>query len=319
MTEASGSRGVQKVKKQMFDILDIRQDNPHKRNAVAFYSPLLALASFPLKSPNLDPGKNVWGRDCGRVRIELQADWERKRNGDIKTDKETGLAKAAFPYGSLPRLAMLWLITEVTKNKQQRVTLGSSIYDFLDKIGYVQTSRNSRNLEKQLHRLFNCQVSLYQADPNGKGFGFQTNRIADELALWWDLKEPANTGLFDSYVLLSERFYKDILSHGYPVDMDIVKLFHSEPMVLDVYMWLSYRMFAINTADKPYFLSWDNLSMHFCNYKNPREFRRHFRNVVRKIEKVWTKLDLDVGRNGMTIRPSALSVPTKSPKLDLGK
>ena len=299
-------------------VLDIRFNSVHDREAVAFYSPRLALATLPLKNPKLPPGKNIWQKDCGRARIELQGDWERDAKGEVKFDKETDLPVAAIPYGAFPRLALVWLISEVTRTKRRKIPLGHSILDFLKTVGYTKNTHNYRNLEKQLKRLFNCQLTIHSkgpdSDPEGtfKGRYWQANRIATEHAFWWDYKEQS---LFESHVILSEEFYNGIIQHGFPIDFDVIRLFHGEPFTLDVYLWLAYRMFDINKLGSPKQIPWSALFWQFGNFSSEYNFRKAFKDALRKVSQPWVGLNVTYDTKGVTLAPSALSVPV-SQELD---
>ena len=43
--------------------------------------------------------------------------------------------------------------------------------------------------------------------------------------------------------MLSDEFYREIVAHPIPADMEAVKVLASAPAVLDLFMWLSYRCF----------------------------------------------------------------------------
>ena len=304
------------VIKNALDAMDIRFNSVIERDSVSFYSPRLALATLPIKNPKLPPGENIWQKDCGLVKIELVADWERDKDGNVKRDKETNLPVAAFPYGAFPRLVLIWLITEVVRTKRRKVVLGNSILDFLRNVGYTKHSVNYRSLEKQLKRLFSCQLTLFSqgnvVDEGGnrfKGYHWQNNRIASEHEFWWDFKEK---GLFDSYVVLSEEFYQGVIAHAFPIDFDKVRLFHTRPFVLDIYLWLAYRVHDVNEKNQIQEISWGALSWQFGNYVSQYEFRKVFKKALKTIGGTsgpWKGLNLTFNTKGVQLAPSSLSVP----------
>jgi hypothetical protein len=64
--------------------------------------------------------------------------------------------------------------------------------------------------------------------------------------LWWDVQAPEQLGIFQSTLELSDQFYREVMEHPIPVDMRVLKLLKRSPMALDVYAWLSYRMFTLS-------------------------------------------------------------------------
>lgn len=51
-------------------------------------------------------------------------------------------------------------------------------------------------------------------------------------------------------IVLSDEFYREILNHPIPIDLEGAKALSSSPAALDLFMWLSYRCF---TAQPPFY------------------------------------------------------------------
>jgi hypothetical protein len=49
---------------------------------------------------------------------------------------------------------------------------------------------------------------------------------------------------FENTIVLSHGFYREILDHPIPTDLDAAKALSSAPAALDLYTWLSYRCFG---------------------------------------------------------------------------
>ena len=52
------------------------------------------------------------------------------------------------------------------------------------------------------------------------------------------------TDQFENVIVLSDEFYREIVAHPIPADLEAVKVLASAPAVLDLFMWLSYRCFV---------------------------------------------------------------------------
>jgi len=49
---------------------------------------------------------------------------------------------------------------------------------------------------------------------------------------------------FENIIALSEEFYKEVLAHPIPTDLEAVKVLSGAPAVLDLFMWLCYRSYV---------------------------------------------------------------------------
>ena len=57
-----------------------------------------------------------------------------------------------------------------------------------------------------------------------------------------------------------EDFFNEIIAHPVPIDMNILKSLKRSPLGLDLYLWLTYRMFALK---RPLRLTWRKLYRQF--------------------------------------------------------
>ena len=65
-----------------------------------------------------------------------------------------------LPFGNLPRLLLAWLCTEAVRTGSRVLILGSSLSDFMDKLGMAPVGGARTRLRNQMDRLFNAHVSL---------------------------------------------------------------------------------------------------------------------------------------------------------------
>jgi hypothetical protein len=74
--------------------------------------------------PHSDPGDvSLWSRTNGHLTLAIRP------YVDLKTRKHM------YPYGSIPRLLLFWLVTEATQKKSRRIRLGNSLDAFMREIG----------------------------------------------------------------------------------------------------------------------------------------------------------------------------------------
>ena len=82
-----------------------------------------------------------------------------------------------------------------------------------------------------------------------------------------DAKHPNQASLWESKIQLGERFFHEIITNSLPINMNILKAMKRSPLGLDLYLWLTYRTFALK---RPLRLS--------CSHRRRRASRR--RNCV---------------------------------------
>ena len=151
-----------------------------------------------------------------------------------------------LPFGTNPHLILSWLCTEVVRTGSREIVLGRSLAAFMRKLGIASTDgRGQARLRNQMDRLFNCSVSMIYKDEHGKAT--VNSLIALRTEFWWNPKHPNQTGRWESKVRLSESFFNEIVSHPVPLDLTTLKALKRSPLGLDLYLWLTYRMFALTT------------------------------------------------------------------------
>jgi hypothetical protein len=268
---------------------------------LAFMSKCFIQATLPHSDPGDVP---IWGRKNGEYTLTIQPHFILNEDGQPQN--------MGLPYGTIPRLILAWANGEVVKTKSRELILGKSLTDFMDKIGFgsVTGGKNGSitRLKNQSMRLFSAKLSLtYQGA--GK-LSIANALLADYAEYFWDPMHPGQQSLWDSRVMLSERFYSLLLSAPVPLDWRILKSLKRSPLALDLYMWLSYRMFAL---EKPQSIRWETLSKQFgSEYSRVVDFRANVRKHIRKIQSVWQELKIDMNADdAITLFPSRLLIAPK--------
>lgn len=228
--------------------------------------------------------------------------WSR-RNGDLTLTIQAG--EAGYPYGSIPRLLLVWLSTEALRTKSRELTLGDSLADFMRQLGLISNGKHIKRLHEQMDRLFEARV-MVRWTPTAGRTSFEQVTIADGARLWWDEKAPEQTSLVPSVVRLSERFYDEIVERPVPLDMVVLRKFKNSPMRLDLYAWLTYRMSYLSRRTT---VSWDQLMFQLGSNAASERGRRKFRADVKKhlgeILREYPEARIEASDIGITLRPSA--------------
>ena len=275
--------------RQVDHLVTAREAEPE----LGFMARLLALCSLPRTNP---------GRRLQYVR----------RNGPYTLVMSAG-GLNKLPYGNLPRLLMAWVSTEAVRTRRRELILGRSLSEFMRKVGiFDDGGAMRRRLRTQMDRLFSASVSLiYEAE------GVQarvSSFIADRAEFWWDPKRPDEPMLWDSKIELGEKFFKEIIHRPLPLDLNILKALKRSPLGLDLYMWLSYRTFTLNS---PVALRWRDLYRQLGAHPSKatdkltvNDFRKECLRELKKIEEAWPGLNYRLARGVLIVQPSTPSIPT---------
>ena len=268
-----------------------------------------------------DPDRGFLGRTMAlcslpRTNPGNQLQYER-RNGPFTLGMIAGLNNK-LPFGTNPRLILAWLCTEVVRTGSRQIVLGRSLSEFMRKLGISSTDgRGQARLRNQMDRLFNCTVSMIYKDEHGKAT--VNSLIALRTEFWWNPKHPDQTGLWESKVRLSESFFNEIVSHPVPLDLTTLKALKRSSLGLDLYLWLTYRIFALTAPQR---LSWAQLYRQFgvdpakaSDNVSVQDFRRMALRELKKIKLAWPGLNYTTARGVLILLPS---VPHISPAPETG-
>ena len=163
-----------------------------------------------------------------------------------------------------------------------------------------------------MDRLFHSHVQLIYEDENHKAS--VSSQVADRTDLWWNPKRSDEPSLWDSKILLSEAFFNEILSHPVPLDMNTLKALKRCALGLDLYLWLTYRTFALT---RPLQITWRQLYRQFgldpsksSDKQTVKNFRRNALRELKKIKVAWPALNYATEPRMLILHPST---PTIAP------
>ncbi len=282
----------------------------------AFMARQLVLCTLP----HTDPGDSPrWLRKTGNQSLVIQPGWDGDR--DISF---------GYPYGVIPRLILFWITTEVqhTKNRTDMTTegkrtlqLGRSLNDFMRAVGlnpYTGGGKrgDGKRLHQQMDRLFNSRISFQEVATveTAKGRRTRNMEVAPESELWWDVRQPEQGTLWNSWIRLGLEFYEALIAMPVPVDMRALRALKRSPLALDLYAWVCYRAFVIyQQKQTPQFTPWTSLMKQLgADYKDVDDFKKKAKSALRKIQNVYPGLTIGQATGGFTVHAKRLAVAPKS-------
>jgi hypothetical protein len=282
----------------------------------AFMARQLVLCTLP----HSDPGNvEAWTRRTGNGSLTIQRGWDAEARRSI-----------GYPYGTIPRLLLYWITTEVqqTKNRDDLPTdekrtlqLGRSLNDFMRAVGLSPNTgggkrSGSKRLHNQMDRLFASRISFQQTfndDAHRQGKAWLNMDVAPRGELWWNPRTPDQGTLWKSWIQLGLEFYNALVALPVPVDMRALKALKRSPLALDLYAWVCFRAFVIVQKNQPaQFIAWEILRRQLgTDYSTPKDFRKKGQAALRKVQSLYPGLIIGPAKGGFTIHANRLAVPQK--------
>lgn len=273
-------------------------DISNNPDLIGFTTRMLVQANLPHSATS----KDVWVR----------------RNGDYYLSVETGYVadkKLGIPYGNVPRLLLIFMCSEAVRTKSRKISFGNNLSAFLKELGMHRSGgeRGDINrLKKQFTQLLNAKIS-FGMEKEGQSSKRKLD-IADDYDLFWNPKQPNQAELWESYVMLGERFYQAIVDCPIPLNLEAIAALKQSPLDLDLYTWLTYRVSFMNEHQR---ISWKALSEQVgSEYGELKNFRLKAIRSFKKISTIWKEIDIQNVRGGFMLGPCQPHVPKKVIKKD---
>ena len=268
---------------------------------LGFMTRLLALCSLPRTNPG---NRHQYKRVNGPYALVMIAGADNK-----------------LPFGTLPRLLMSWVCTEAVRTQSREIVLGKSLAAFMRKLDIHGDSGGGRGertrLRNQMDRLFHASVQMIYLDERSKSS--ISSFVADRTELWWDPRRPNEPTLWESKIRIGEELFNEILAHPVPLDMNTLSALKRSPLGLDLYLWLTYRLFSLRA---PLRLSWANLYRQFGveptkagNRRTVDDFRKDCLRELKKIQAAWPELNYQTARGVLVLFPSKPVIALARPRL----
>ena len=266
---------------------------------LGFMARMMALCSLPRTNPR---NQLQYKRVNGPYKLIMTA------TGDNK-----------LPFGNLPRLLLAWVCTEAVRTQSRELVLGRSLSEFMRKLDVISSDSGGSwgirtRLKNQMDRLFSSTISLIYEDDGVKAR--VSSLVADHSVFWWNPKRPDEPMLWESKIRLGEEFFREIIRHPVPLDMNILKALKRSSLGLDLYLWLVYRTFALKS---PLRLSWTSLYRQFGvspakaeDNSTVQHFRKDCLRELKKIQAAWPDLNYRTGKGVLILSPSKSSIPRLS-------
>jgi hypothetical protein len=266
--------------------------------------------------PHSDPGDMpAWSRQNGDLTLTVRPGWNERK-------KEV----YGYPYGIIPRLLLVWIVTEIIRTKSRRLELGKTLSEFLAKLGLNAANgtgkrSDARRVREQMERLFHAVISFDYSASHGshKGHAWLSMQVAPKGILWQSDKDSEQAPILGSWIEIGEDFYKAVMEAPNPLDIRVLHHVKDSSLGIDLYTILNREAFRAMREGKPSFMAWEWLHVQTGNEcEHLKLFRRNALVQIKAISAVHSGLVIKIinGRRGQKsgLEISNLSCPSIPPE-----
>jgi hypothetical protein len=242
-----------------------------------------ALTSLPHKPQS----ELTWKRDGHNLTMLIQS-------GVDRAGKPLGL-----PYGSYARFILLFLQSEAIRTGSREIELGRSMRVWLGSMGLSIGGMTYKKVNEQARRISGCSLTFY-ADRSGAQIKSRGGFVKTEITMYNVVGDQP--GLWQDRVLLDEDFFRALHEHPVPVSESALRAIGPRSMVIDVYIWLAYRLHALR---KDVEVGWPALYSQFgAGFGTIRRFRQHFIECLGLALAAYPEARVEVRERRLILRPS---------------
>jgi hypothetical protein len=268
-----------------------------EENGLGFAYSGWAQCALPLKK--LEPDAR-WEIATDRVRLVVEPGL-RLASGSIDGPME----HVGVPFGAHARLILLYLQTEALRTGRREVELGTSLRDWLSRIGVSYGGTTGRSVRDQAERISRCRLTFH-IQGAGSSSALVNQTIVDK-ALFIQTPERGIQGQLSlETAKLSEGFYEQLQKHPVPLEEAAIRALNNNPAALDCYIWLTYRLHVLR-SDR--LVTWAALKKQFgSSYRELFHFKPRFTQSLQLASAVYPDAKVQVLDEGVVLRPSSSPV-----------
>lgn len=253
--------------------------------------------------PRNPTANRTFERTSGRASLRLQAG--SVFNGMNWVDQP-------LPSGTRPRVVLINLCSEAVRTRSADVDIGSSVREFLRRLGIDAGGSSMRRFRKQMLALSACHMTLAMPTPRGAA---QIDAKPIDAFQAWHTDEGGQQALWPGQIRLTAKFFDSLIEHAVPLDCEAIGQLQNSALALDVYSWLAHRLWRVrecNGVD----LSWAVLKAQFGQeYRDGKNFKKEFLGAIRKAAEVYKEARIETVPGGLKLLPSP--PPVKRPAVAL--
>jgi hypothetical protein len=204
-----------------------------------------------------------------------------------------------YPYGTKPRLMLMYLCTMVTLTRSNEIHLGGTFTEFQKRLGIRHSTGGDtgslKPTKEQLMRLAASHLQLFCSD-GVRNSMIQPGRMIKRFDFWLPSTIHEVTK-WDGMVTIGDEVFQCLMDGNMPLRTAAIQALQNSPLRLDIYSWLAFRLWRIKSSPmKP--LPWINLQNQFSQgYVRPRAFRAAFKVALKDVLNVYPEARVEFDAN----------------------
>ena len=240
------------------------------------------------KLPHRDPGKNADG-----TRVSYWNSGDDLLKLTVQADQGTGYG---IPYGAVTRLILAMAMRSAVIYKERELNLGRCQRVFLEELGMHNGGRQIRSLKEQMRRLFFSLLTIETPQAKTDTITYGRLLIFEQGTGEVDYWKGEDGAKWPESLIMSESFYSAAREKPIPIRLETIQALAKSPLAVDLYLWLSYRMFRLRKSRKTFVkITWEGLQKEFgVGYpetpRGKRDFKTKVLKTLKTIEVVYTQI-----------------------------
>lgn len=274
----------------------VRANREQATQNLGFASRPFVLCGLPVKRPQ--PGSLLHERKNGHFILQV-----------------TGHPEYGLPWGQ-DRLVPIFLATLAIRQQSQTITFNSAA-EMLETFGMQQGGSQYRRLIEAFKRVFGATIFFGTDIQRERARVVHQSRFnfMSEARIWYSrqVEQPTLPGDCRNTIVLSSEFFREIMEHPIPTDLEAAKALSSSPAALDLFTWLSYRCFTAKGEERVPLFGTFGLANQLgsLDYARPRKFREKLQRWLELVRVLWPECPACLHRDGavLLVRPAAALLP----------
>jgi hypothetical protein len=191
--------------------------------------------------------------------------------------------------------------------QQSRTIRFRTAAEMLETFGMHKGGKEYRRLVAAFERIFGATIFFGTDTSSGTAKVVQRSRFSffHEAQIWYsrDPQQYPISDQFENVIVLSDEFYREIMAHPIPADLEAVKVLAGAPAVLDLFMWLSYRCFLAKDKERipPFGVYGLASQIGSVAYARPRRFREKLDSWLDSIRVLWLECPAKIREDGTSL------------------
>jgi Plasmid encoded RepA protein len=153
-------------------------------------------------------------------------------------------------------------------------------------------------VSEQARRISHCRLTFFIN--SGRDEVFKHGAFVEGAIHFSELDDQPS--LWKDRVRLDEGFYRALLEHPVPLSESALKAIGPRSLVIDVYIWLAYRLHALKRSVE---IGWPALASQFGGGAQAiRQFRAYFLEALELALAAYPDARVALGERGLILHPS---------------